>query len=65
MDKAISNNFLINQYTKSTVKPQLDNNFKMLIPEVNILMNSGKKILFFLYEIAGMLLLKIIGVVLY
>ena len=65
MDKAISDNFLIGKYTSSTLKPNLNNNFRVLIPEVNILLNSGKKILFFLYEVAGILLLKIIGLVLY
>lgn len=46
MDKAITGNFLINKYTNNTLKPILNNNFKVLIPEVNILLNSGKKIIF-------------------
>ena len=49
MDKAIHNNFLFNKFTNSTLKPILDNNFKVLIPEVNVLLNSGKKIIFFIY----------------
>lgn len=65
MDKAIAGNILITKYTNSTLKPSFNNNFKILIPELNILVNSGKKILFFIYEIAGILLLKIIGTVLY
>ena len=65
MDKAIANNFLINKYTKSTLKPTLNNNFKIVIPEVNNLINSCKKIIFFVYELAGIFLLKIIGMVLY
>ena len=62
MDKVITGNFLITKYTNSTLKPRLNNNFKVLIPEVNVLLNSGKKMLFLVYEIAGILLLKIIGV---
>ena len=65
MDQAIKNNFLINQFTNTTLKPELYNNFKLLIPEVNILLNSGKKILFLLYQIVGILLLKIIGMIFY
>ncbi len=53
MDKAINNNFLITKYTNSKLKPKFNNNFKLLVPEVNILLNSGKKILFCLFEIAG------------
>ena len=62
MDKAIAGNILTTKYTNSTLKPRLNNNFKVLIPEVNVLLNSGKKMLFLVYEIAGILLLKIIGV---
>lgn len=65
MDKAIAGNYLITKYTNNTLKPNLNNNFKVLIPEVNILLNSGKKILFFFYEISGILLLKFIGLVFY
>lgn len=55
MDKAITNNILITKYTRNSsirsnlLKPSFNNNFKVLIPEINILVNSGKKILFFLY----------------
>ena len=56
---------MVNKYTYTILKPELKNNFQVLIPSVNILINSGKKILFFLYEIAGMLLLKIIGSILF
>lgn len=65
MDKALTNNFLINKFTKSTLKPTLNNNFKILIPEVNILLNPGKKIKFFIYELVGILIIKIIGILLY
>jgi hypothetical protein len=65
MDKSRAGNFLITKYTNSTLKPRLNNNFKVLIPEVNILLNSGKKILFFFYEVAGILILKIVGSVLF
>ena len=37
----------------------------MVCPNLNIFLNSGKKILFLLYEVAGMLVLKFIGMVLY
>ncbi len=69
MDQAITHNYLINKYTNSTIKSNTlnnnTNNFKILIPEVNVLINSGKKILLFLYEIAAIMLLKFIGVTLY
>ena len=65
VDNVILSDFIKNKYINNTLKPTLNNNFKKIIPEVNIIMNSGKKILFFLYEIAGMILLKLIGAVLY
>ena len=65
MDKAIAGNILTTKYTNSTLKPNLYNNFKILIPQVNILLNSGKKILFFIYEVVGIVILKIIGLVFY
>lgn len=65
MDKAIKNNILINKYTRNTIKSGLNNNYKILIPEVNLLINSGKKILFFTYEVAGLILLKVIGMIFY
>jgi hypothetical protein len=65
MDKAIDNNYLISKYTNSTLKPNYNNSFKLLIPEINIFLNQGKKILFFLYQVAGLFLLKITGNILY
>ena len=56
---------MVSKYTKSTLKPILENNFKIFIPEVNIFINAGKKITFFIYELAGLLVLKIIGIVVY
>ncbi len=65
MDKAISGNFLVGKFTNSTLQPKLNNNFKVLMPEVNLFLNSGKKIIFMFYEVAGILLLKIIGTLFY
>ncbi len=47
-DKVIYKNILIGKF-KNTLKPILDNNFKIFIPEVNIFINAGKKILVFVY----------------
>lgn len=65
MNKAIRKNFLISKYTNKTLKPTIDNNFKILIPQVNMLVNSGQKIIFILYELAGIIILRISGIVIY
>jgi hypothetical protein len=65
MDRAIKNNFLINKYTNTTMEPIINNYFKILIPNVNLLLNSGKKILFLLYELAGIIFLKLCGMIFY
>ena len=65
MDKAIKKNFLMNKYTNTKLIPTKDNNFKILIPNVNIVENLGKNLIFLVYELCGIIILKVSGILLY
>ena len=63
IENTISQNYLlsIRRLNTSDLTPEKNNNFKLLVLNGNILVNSGKKILFLIYQYFGIVLLNILG----
>lgn len=48
-DKSLNNILITKKLNSSVIKPNNNNNFKILINNANIIINAGKKITLFLY----------------